>query len=407
MWSLPQSDEAWLSEAPLLACALVGSHPTYLNGSLQLLEQYAETAQRDLEAVAEDPQQGIAGMSARIRQHQGDELIREGWAEVRPDRSGRLHRVAPPSAIEWRTVDVDLARTPARDRLMALTHRAWRIPCADEQTAYLLQFMRNAIAITAADAVAPIRRGLLTITKELQLGSIAQPGMAPLDLVNAQQQRLMGVLWAEREVGSVDGATAADVLIGILLASGIAQCAGPDGPLLWATYLMHADRQIVTSQPIEPVIARAVREGFSEVVADLAAGLLDCGEQLQRAARDLETFDRGRFAKLLYDGYPYLHAARTLAGCLIESIEPRGVDSPEARIFRVADELAVRFVDGMFHQWFDFDDYWLDVDRELIAQALSAGDDRAMRRILVGDETALHRPRSARGYLLRGTKGGT
>jgi hypothetical protein len=406
MWDLPRSDFDCFCEAALLACGVIGGHPRFIDANLQLLERYSQSAERDLAAVAEDPERGVVDMSAHLRHIERDGPVREGWAQVRSDLSGRLHHTAPPEAGTWRTLDVDLARTPARDRLAALAPRACRI--ADDRIAHLQRFIQNAAAITAPGARPPIRRGLLALIKELGLGDIARPGMAPSDLVHGQEQRLISAVWEQRELGLVDGATAADALTAVMLASAVAQSAdSTQGLALWARYLAYADANITAAQSMTPLAQLAVQDGYQDIVGQLAAGFLDCGEQMRDAAVHQPTYDRGGFAKALYDSYPYLHAARTIAAALPVTAEPGIDESPAARIHRVADEWAVRVVDGLFYQWFDLDNQWLDLDRQLIAQALAVGDNRLVRRILLDGETALHRPKSARAHLLPTTKGDT
>ncbi|MFC9964043.1 hypothetical protein ACFVH4_07330 [Nocardia ignorata] len=230
MWALPQSDHDFFREAALLACALIGADPVYLDANFQLLEHYSASARTD-------PHLGVEHVSAHLRHH---------------DRDGT-------------------------------------------------------------------------------------------DLIAAQQQRLITAVWEQRELGLADGAL------------------------------------------------------------ELATGFLSAGEQRRDAALDQPTYDRGGFAKALYDAYPYLHAARTLAAALVAVTG----EQAHRRTLQVADEWAVRVVDGLFHQWFDLDGTTLSQERAVLAAAVAAGDRRRVRSILLHGETALLRPRSARAHLLPTTKGDT
>ncbi|MFD4351108.1 hypothetical protein ACFWPX_01015 [Nocardia sp. NPDC058518] len=402
MWMMPPNDRDCFSEATLLACALIGADPIYIDSNLQLLEQYSRSAPADLAAVSEDRERGIESLSTHLRHVDRDGQVREGWAQVRADLSGRLHDTPPPEAGAWRTLDVDLTRTPARDRLAALAPRACRV--ADERLAQLQAFIGNAVAITAPGARPPLRGGLLTLVRELRLGELVRPGMDPLEVVAAQEQRLAGAVWEQRELGLVDGATAADALIAIMLAGTIAHTADPvTGVGLWARQLAYADAYITAGRPIAPLIEQAIRDGHHAIVEQLAEGFLDCGEQMRDTAMNQPTYDRGGFAKALYDTYPYLHAARTVAATLASIT----ADEAHTRIHQVADEWAVRVVDGLFHQWLDLGNEGFDQERRTIAAAIADGDQRRVRRILLDGETALLRPKSARAQLLPATKGDT
>lgn len=402
MWMLPPNDADCFDEAMLLACALIGADPIYVEANVQLLEQYSTTAAADLAAVSQDREGGVERLSAHLRHLDRAGRVREGWAQVRSDLSGRLHDAPPPDAAGWRTLDVDLTRTPARDRLAALAPRARRV--SDVRLAPLQGFIGNAVAITAPGARPPLRGGLLTLIRELRLGDLARPGMDPLEVVTAQEHRLVGAVWEQRELGLVDGATAADALTAIMLAGAIAHTADPvTGIGLWARQLAYADANITAAQPITPLVERAIRDGYAGIVEQLAEGFLDCGEQMRDTAVHQPTYDRGGFAKALYDTYPYMHAARTVAATLA----PITADEAHTRIHQVADEWAVRVVDGMFHQWLDLDNAGFDQERRLIAAAVANGDQRRVRRILLDGETALRRPKSARAQLLPVTKGDT
>ncbi|NKX86367.1 hypothetical protein [Nocardia coubleae] len=388
MWVLPQSDHDCFREAALLACALIGADPVYLDANFQLLEHYSASARTD-------PHLGVEHVSAHLRHHDRDGTVREGWAQVRADLSGRLYD-APPPDTHWRDIDIDLTRTPARDRLAALAPRALRID--DENLTHLQTFIRNAVTVTTA--APPLGAGLLALARELRVGALARPGMDPHDLIDAQQQRLITAVWEQRELGRADGALAADVLTAVMLGAAAAQ---DTGIAEWARYLAEADTYLTTARPISPLIERAVRDGHQSIVEQLATGFLSAGEQRRDAALDQPTYDRGGFAKALYDAYPYLHAARTLAAALVAVTG----EQAHRRTLQVADEWAVRVVDGLFHQWFDLDGTILSQERAVLAAAVAAGDRRRVRSILLHGETALLRPRSARAHLLPTTKGDT
>lgn len=379
MWPLPTRERDRLADATLLSCALIGSHPWHLNTRL-MYERF-----------------GIGDVSAHVIHGHGRQLLYEEWVEVRPDGAGRWHTSRPPGAETWPTIRVDHLATPARDRLAALVATFDDPAEPDRAAPEGLAFARNATAVAAPGAPAPLRTQLRAFAESGRLAAAvsANPGS-----VQKLAARLLGDLRAARDAGAVDGVAAADVLIGIELASAIAKSVGPaDGPFRWAQYAMVACRQIGAARPsIGPVLAKAVREGFAPVIDELAGRMLARGEKEQRRALDLERPNRIRFAKILYDGYPYLLAARQLARSLTDLIAEPG---PAAiRTFQVADERAVRSVDGMIDQWADLDERRLRAERAMIARAQAAGDRMAVRRIIVQGEEALRRPRSARPYLL-------
>lgn len=146
------------------------------------------------------------------------------------------------------------------------------------------------------------------------------------------------------------------------------------------------------------VTVKAVREGFAEVMDQVADDLLSQAEQHRDQALD-GPLDRDYFSNQLFLGTAKASAAMHLYQLLKEAA-PKGESGHRPKRRAVAEELAVRMQDGVDRQWLDVGDVQMARDWEEAHRLKEIGDERGLRRFLTEGELRLFRPRAARELLL-------
>jgi hypothetical protein len=151
-------------------------------------------------------------------------------------------------------------------------------------------------------------------------------------------------------------------------------------------------------QAIYGVAQKAVREGFGNVLEEVADELLAQAEQHRDQALD-GPIDRDYFSEQLFLGMPKAWTAMHLYR-ILKDLAPEGEKSHRPKRRTAAEELAVRMQDGIAYQWLDVDDARIAAEWREIHRMQQAGDNAGVRNALREGEARLFWPRAARSLLL-------
>ena len=378
------SGEPAVSEAILLAQALVGCQPAQLETRLAVRH---EIARNKIQLP------GILHVFVTINGRD----VGESWIEVRADGSGRSYTEhdVPDGGAGASILTVDIGDQLAQSRLSRLISVIGPIAAAQD-----LILLRNALAVCRRDELGEPEPALILLATELTdryLEPILFEGTrewfnAITEMPN-QPDLVTDILVRCRSEWSISATSAATMLAVGSLPKYCAEAEAKAGSsttsvACFVRYLKKAVGAIILGDSVFSIVGDAVRDGYREAMGALASDFYAQAKEYSNAAMNGPA-ERVQFGRALAIAAPFALAAYQVAEQLNLNQFPSQWATP-------ANELYVRLCGGLIFQWSDWISGEDSADLAEYAAAVGRGDKIAAWQVLGAGEDIFRRPRSAR-----------
>jgi hypothetical protein len=389
---LPLPEGYWARcELSMLAWALVGSWPQDLDRRVALFD--APGKQEDLS------RDGLTHFTRKS----GPRTVGEFWVIIRSDGSAR-HYADFPAAEDVAGFDRYEVVLDQDSRIASDRYRSILAALAGQLPAAGLAIMRNPLVV-AERADQGIRCQVLQdaarMLQEHYLEPIGREGMEAVQRLDSAGGELERTMRLNRDRLAIDANEASALLMAGGLAWAVSVSAEGWIPFRYGEYLARAADQLSTGrwEAMRYTVSGAFQAGYQEALGSLADLYYETAKRYRDLALDAPA-EPWEFTQCLFRAMPYATAAANLSQWTAQLAGgAAGWMSRQSQ----AEELMVRMADGLSRQWRSWaigDQGDIPRERRLVEEAQLRGDGAEVRRLLLGGEYALLRPRSYRPFLL-------